>query len=75
VHQSLGAALLAAGRAEDAEGAFRKGLDESPGNAGLLFGLHHAQKARGQAEAAAETKRRFEAAWLGVSGGPDLSGL
>jgi len=75
VHQSLGAALLAAGRAEEAERVFRRGLEDSHGNAWLLFGLHHAQEAQGEAEAAAETKRRFEAAWLGAPGGPELSGL
>jgi tetratricopeptide (TPR) repeat protein len=75
VRQSLGAALLEAGRAEEAEQVFRKGLEANPNHAWLLYGLHRAQAARGRAEEAAATKERYEAAWRGDPGGPDLSRL
>ena len=75
VRQSLGAALLEAGRAEEAEGVFQEGLDKSPNNAWLLYGLGRAQTARGAAEAAATTKKRFEAAWQGGSDDLALSRL
>jgi tetratricopeptide (TPR) repeat protein len=75
VRQSLGAALLAAGRAEEAERVFRKGLEATPNHAWLLYGLHRALAAQGRTEAAATAKERFESAWLGEPGGPDLSRL
>jgi tetratricopeptide (TPR) repeat protein len=75
VRQSLGAALLEAGRAEEAERVFRKGLETHPHHAWLLYGLHRALAARGDAEAAAAAKERFEAAWRGQPGGPGLSRL
>jgi tetratricopeptide (TPR) repeat protein len=75
VRQSLGAALLEAGRAEEAQAVFRKGLDAHPNHAWLLYGLYRAQAARGDADGAAATRERFEAAWQGEPGGPDLSRL
>lgn len=75
VRQSLGAALLEAGSAEEAQRVFRKGLDAHPNHGWLLYGLHRAQAARGDTEAAAATKKRFEDAWRGEPGGPDLSRL
>jgi len=75
VRQSLGAALLEAGRAEEAERVFREGLEAYSNHAWLLYGLHRAQVAAGDDEAAAATKQRFEAAWLGEPGGPELSRL
>jgi len=75
VRQSLGAALLEAGRAEEAQRVFRKGLDAHPNHAWLLYGLYRAQAAQGDTEGAAATKERFEAAWRGRPGGPDLSRL
>jgi len=75
VRQSLGAALLEAGRTEEAQRVFRQGLEAHPNHAWLLYGLQRAQAARGDAEGAAATKKRFEAAWRGRPGGPDLSRL
>ena len=39
VRESLGAALLRAGRGADAEKVFREGLRRSPRNGWMLFGL------------------------------------
>jgi tetratricopeptide (TPR) repeat protein len=63
VRESLGAALLRAGRAPEAEAAFREGVKRSPRNGRLLFGLMESLRAQGKEEDAAWVKREFEAAW------------
>jgi tetratricopeptide (TPR) repeat protein len=73
VRQSLGAALLEAGRPEEAERVFRRGLAQHPHHAWLLYGLHRAQQAQGETDAADATKARFRAAWQGAPDGPALS--
>jgi tetratricopeptide (TPR) repeat protein len=60
---ALGAALLAAGRAADAERVYREDLRHYPGNGWSLIGLAEAQRRQGQAEAARETERQFRIAW------------
>lgn len=60
---ALGAALLLAGRAAEAERAYREDLRHYPGNGWSLIGLAQAQRAQGQVDAARETERRFRAAW------------
>jgi tetratricopeptide (TPR) repeat protein len=74
VRQSLGAALLAAGRAGDAAEAFRQALIEAPNNGWALYGLMQAYEAEGDQIASAETKKLFEKAWAG-SAPPDLRRL
>jgi tetratricopeptide (TPR) repeat protein len=62
--ESLGAALLQAGRLDDAERTFREDLEHNPGNARSLFGLWQTLRAsdpRGAATLVAE--RRFDNAW------------
>jgi len=61
VRESLGAALLRAGRAEDAEKVFREGLRRSPRNGWMLFGL--LQTLQAQKKDGAEVKRELDAAW------------
>ena len=63
VRESLGAALLRAGRPAEAEAAFREGLRRSPRNGRMLFGLREALKAQQKSEAARWVAREFEAAW------------
>ncbi|MDX2178595.1 MAG: hypothetical protein SFV18_03315 [Bryobacteraceae bacterium] len=63
VRESLGAALMRAGRHSEAERVFRQGLDETPRNGRLLFGLREALKAQGKDEAAHSVNREFEEAW------------
>ena len=74
VRQSLGAALLRAGRAEDARMAFQKALIEAPNNGWALFGLMQAQEAEGDAAGAEVTRKLFEQAWAG-SAPPELTSL
>ncbi len=63
MRQSLGKALLAAGRAADAEQAYREDLDRFPANGWSLYGLYLSQEEQGKTAEADETKRQFEAAW------------
>ena len=72
--QSLGGALLAAGRPAEAAQAFRESLARTPNDAYALFGLVAAQKAQGDAAGAAVAEDRFRAAWSG-EGLPDLAAL
>ena len=65
VGQSLGAALLQAGKAEEAAAAFEASLDRVPNNGWALYGLMKAQEARGDEAAAKTTRARFEQAWVG----------
>ena len=63
VRQSLGAALLQAGKAEEAEKVFRAALERAPRNGRLLFGLMESLKAQGRGEAASLVQKQFEQAW------------
>jgi tetratricopeptide (TPR) repeat protein len=61
VRQSLGAVLLASGRASDAEAVYREDLKQNPENGWSLYGLAQCLRAR-KAEAAA-VDQRFRKAW------------
>ena len=63
VRESLGAALLRAGKTADAEAVFREGLRRSPRNGRILFGLAEALKAQKKTEAAAWVDREYREAW------------
>jgi hypothetical protein len=63
VRESLGAALLLAGRAADAEAAFRAGIARVPRNGRMLFGLMESLSAQGKTDAAELVRREFDAAW------------
>ena len=65
MRQSLGAALLTAGKAQEAETVFKKSLEHSPKNGWALYGLMKAHQAQGNAAAAQETARRLQQAWSG----------
>ena len=65
VRQSLGAALLAAGRVTEAEVAFRAALHRAPNNGWALFGLREAAKARGDGPAAQDAEARLIEVWVG----------
>ena len=65
VRQSLGAALLAAGKAQEAEQVLEKSLTQLPKNGWALYGLMMAQRAQGKERAAQETAMRFQQAWAG----------
>jgi len=59
----LGAALLKAGRAKDAEGVYREELRNLHDNGWALFGLWQSLHAQGRNVEAQETRERFERAW------------
>jgi tetratricopeptide (TPR) repeat protein len=61
VRQSLGAALLAAGRPADAERVYRDDLRRHPHNGWSLYGLAEALRAQGKDDA--DARRQFQAAW------------
>jgi tetratricopeptide (TPR) repeat protein len=63
VRQNLGAVLLEAGRADEAEAVFWEDLKKNPENGWSLFGLWQAQKAQGKKDDAAHTEARFHRAW------------
>ena len=65
VRQSLGAALIQAGKPDAAERVFAENLDHVPNNGWALFGLMHAQKAQGEVAAAAKTEKLLRRAWIG----------
>ena len=59
----LGAALLEAGYAAEAEVVYWADLREHPENGYSLFGLTAALKAQGKDVLAADAQSRFEVAW------------
>jgi tetratricopeptide (TPR) repeat protein len=63
VRHLLGAQLLSAGRAAEAERTYRDDLERHPGNGWSLFGLAAALRTEGRAPAAAVAEREFFAAW------------
>lgn len=66
IRQSLGAALLKAGRSAEAEAVYREDLKRFPENGWSLFGLAAALKAQGKAAKAADAEKRFQKAWEGA---------
>ncbi|HJS42156.1 MAG TPA: tetratricopeptide repeat protein, partial [Gemmatimonadales bacterium] len=63
VRHALGRALLAAGRAADAERAYREDLARFPENGWSLFGLKQTLEAQGRSAEAERVARRFRGAW------------
>jgi hypothetical protein len=63
IRQSLGAALLKAGRNAEAEAVYREDLKRFPENGWSLFGLAAALRAQGKSADAAAVDQRFAKAW------------
>ena len=63
IRQSLGGALLKAGRNADAEAVYREDLKRFPENGWSLYGLAAALKAQGKTAEASAVDRRFANAW------------
>jgi tetratricopeptide (TPR) repeat protein len=63
VRESLGAALLRAGRPAEAETVFREGVRRTPKDGRMLFGLMESLKAQNKTEEAGWVQKEFEAAW------------
>ena len=73
VRESLGAALLQSGRADEAERVFREDLVRHPRNARSLFGLHESLVRQKRDADAAWVKRQLDAAWRDADPGVVLS--
>ena len=65
VRESLGAALLSSGQAEEAEQIFRQDLQKNPRNPRSLFGLWKSLEAQKRTVDAQWVRTSFEAAWKG----------
>ena len=63
VRHHLGAALMAVGRAADAEAVYREDLRRNPDNGWALYGLAQSLKAQKKTKEAAATDARFKKAW------------
>jgi len=63
VRHLLGAQLLLAGSAAEAERVYREDLKRNPANGWALYGLAAALRAQGRAGAAAPVAREFARAW------------
>ncbi len=61
--QSLGAALLLAGRAVEAEAVFRADLARHPGNGWSLYGLAESLQRQKRSAAASAARKQFDDAW------------
>ncbi len=64
--EQLGAALMRAGRAAEAEKVFRDDLTHNRQNPRSLFGVWKALERQGKTAAAAEAQKAFDAAWAGA---------
>lgn len=63
VRHLLGALLLKAGKAADAEAVYREDLRRHPGNGWALYGLAQALKAQKKVDAAAAVDKQLAQAW------------
>lgn len=73
VRNTLGAALLEAGKAKEAEATFRESLKQWPENGWALFGLVKALEAQNKSADAALAKTAFEKAWARADYRPVLA--
>src|SRR6266849_1088167 len=65
VRQSLGAALVQAGRLDEAEDQFRRALKRAPNNGWSYYGLSELYRARGDADAARRAQAELAKTWIG----------
>jgi tetratricopeptide (TPR) repeat protein len=63
VRHMLGAALLEAGKASEAEAVYREDLQKNPNNGWALYGLARALQAQMKSSEAARVQREFKSAW------------
>jgi tetratricopeptide (TPR) repeat protein len=63
VRESLGGALLRAGKVAEAEAVFREGLRRSPRDGRMLFGLRESLRAQKKVGAADWVEREYREAW------------
>ena len=65
VRQTLGAALLQAGRLDEAEAQFKRALERTPNNGWSYFGLAKVYAALGNAAAAKQAEENLAKTWIG----------
>jgi tetratricopeptide (TPR) repeat protein len=70
---ALGAVLLEAGRAREAETVYWEDLRRNPENGWALFGLMQALRAQGRTDQASLVQQRFEKAWARADVKPTAS--
>jgi tetratricopeptide (TPR) repeat protein len=75
IRQSLAAALLQAGRFDEAEQQFQRALARAPGNGWSYFGLAELYKARGNTAAANQAEADLARTWIGDRGLLHISNL
>jgi predicted Zn-dependent protease len=63
VRQALGAILIQAGRAREAEQVYRDDLARNPNNGWSLFGLAQSLRAQGKEAEAGQADASFKKAW------------
>jgi len=63
VRQALGAVLLRAGRAREAEQVYREDLAQNPDNGWSLYGLTQSLRAQGKTAEASRAEASFRKAW------------
>jgi tetratricopeptide (TPR) repeat protein len=75
VRQTLAAALLQAGRLDEAEAQFKRALERAPNNGWSYFGLAKVYTALGNATAAREAEENLAKTWVGNPSLLELSKL
>jgi len=75
VRESLGAALLQAGRAKEAEAVFREDLRRNAGSGRALFGLMKSLEMQSRPDEAQLVKHEFDVAWKDADGPLTLESL
>jgi tetratricopeptide (TPR) repeat protein len=65
VRQTLAAALVQAGRLDEAEDQFRRALKRAPNNGWSYYGLSELYRARGDADAARKAEAELAKTWIG----------
>jgi len=75
IRESLGAALLSAGKASEAEQVFRDDLQRNPRNPRSLFGLMNSLKAQQRDSDAGWVERQFKEAWKEADSNLQLADL
>jgi hypothetical protein len=73
--ESLGGALLSAGKSADAERVFRDDLKRNARNGRSLFGLMESLKAQGKTDAARMVEREYQSAWKDADSKLSIVGL
>ena len=73
VRPALGAGLLQAGRAAEAEAVFREDIQRWPRNGWGLFGLEQSLRAQGKVDSAETVRREFKEAWKRADVMPQLA--